>query len=338
MGRRVTTHTVTRTVRPWRLDCHVTGSDDLVAAEELRRCLTNARPTLPARWFYDDTGGTLFERITTLDEYYQTRTEQRLLDAAMDDVVAAVRPTELVEIGSGAARKTRAILDAMQRAGSLHRYVPFDISPACVAATAANLSIAYPGLRVHGVAGDFSRHLARIPRPRVSGTRLVAFLGGTIGNLGPRERRTLMRRISRLLRPGDAMLLGTDLAHDPVVLVRAYDDSAGITAAFNRNAVRHINRVFAGDADPDAFAHEARWNSRASRVEMHLAATRPITWAIPGLGITVHLAEGATIRTEIACKFSREAVLDMYDEADLTIASWHEDDLGRYALSVATAA
>ena len=327
----------TAQAQPWRLDCHVAAGDDAASADELRRALTAARPWIPARWFYDDAGCELFVRITALDEYYQTRTEQALLDEHMGALVRAYGTTELVEIGSGAARKTRAILDAMEGAGTLRRFIPFDISPGAIAASAADIAAAYPGVRVHGVAGDFSRHLSRIPRRPADGRRMVAFLGGTIGNLDPPRRRTMMRRLARLLRPGDCLLMGTDLAHDPDVLVRAYDDAQGVTAAFNRNIIRHINHAYAGDADPEHFAHVARWNARASRIEMHLRARRDIEWNIAGLGIVVPIEAGATIRTEISCKFTPDSARAMYEDAGLSMAAWHEDPLGRYALSVAAA-
>lgn len=327
----------TAQAQPWRLDCHVAAGDDAASADELRRALTAARPWIPARWFYDDAGCELFVRITALDEYYQTRTEQALLDEHMCALVRAHGTTELVEIGSGAARKTRAILDAMEGAGTLRRFIPFDISPGAIAASAADIAAAYPGVRVHGVAGDFSRHLSRIPRRPADGRRMVAFLGGTIGNLDPSRRRTMMRRLARLLRPGDCLLMGTDLAHDPDVLVRAYDDAQGVTAAFNRNIIRHINHAYAGDADPEHFAHVARWNARASRIEMHLRARRDIEWNIAGLGIVVPIEAGATIRTEISCKFTPDSARAMYEDAGLSMAAWHEDPLGRYALSVAAA-
>lgn len=323
---------------PWRLDCHVAAGDDAAAADELRRALTAKRPWLPARWFYDDAGCELFVRITDLDEYYQTRTEQALLDEHMHSLVRAHGTSELVEIGSGAARKTRAILDSMEGAGTLRRFIPFDISPGAVAASAADIAAAYPGTRVHGVAGDFSRHLSRIPRRPADGRRMVAFLGGTIGNLDPPRRRSMMRRLARLLRPGDCLVMGTDLAHDPEVLVRAYDDAQGVTAEFNRNIVRHINHAYAGDAEPADFAHVARWNARASRIEMHLRARRDIAWNIAGLGVVVPIEAGSTIRTEISCKFTRDSVRAMYDDAGLSLAAWHEDPLGRYALSVAVSA
>jgi len=327
----------TAQVHPWRLDCHVAGGDDDASADELRRALTAARPWIPARWFYDDAGCELFVRITGLDEYYQTRTEQALLDEHIGTLVRAHGTTELVEIGSGAARKTRAILDAMEGAGTLRRFIPFDISPGAIVASAADISAAYPGVRVHGVAGDFSRHLSRIPRRPADGHRMVAFLGGTIGNLDPPRRRTMMRRLARLLRPGDCLLMGTDLAHDPQVLVRAYDDAQGVTAEFNRNIIRHINHAYAGDADPEHFAHVARWNTRASRIEMHLRARRDIEWNIAGLGIVVPIEAGSTIRTEISCKFTPASARAMYEDAGLALAAWHEDPLGRYALSVAAA-
>ena len=331
----MTTQVTTATIRPWRLDCHVAAGDDGGATDELRRSLSAPSPTISPRWFYDDAGCTLFERITDLAEYYQTRTEQALLDARMDGVQADVEATELVEIGSGAATKTRAILGAMSRAGTLDRYVPFDISPGIIARSAAELAAAYPGLRVHGVAGDFGRHLGKIPRRPADGTRLVAFLGSTLGNLDRRGRRSMVKRLARLLKPGDALLMGTDLAHDPAVLIRAYDDEPGVTAEFNRNIIRHINRVFEGDADPDLFAHAPRWNARASRIEMHLRALDDINWSLPGLGIALQIPAGATIRTEISCKFTRDEIEGLYRAAGLVPRSWGEDALGRYAISVA---
>jgi len=331
----MTTSVTTGTIRPWRLDCHVAAGDDGGAADELRRSLSAARPTISPRWFYDDVGCTLFERITDLAEYYQTRTEQALLDARMDDVLTDVQATELVEIGSGAATKTRAILGAMSRAGTLDRYVPFDISPGIIARSASELAAAYPGLRVHGVAGDFGRHLGKIPRRPADGTRLVAFLGSTLGNLDRTARRSMVKRLARLLKPGDALLMGTDLAHDPAVLITAYDDEPGVTAEFNRNIIRHVNRVFEGDADPDAFVHAPRWNARASRIEMHLRARTDVHWSLPGLGISLEIPEGNTIRTEISCKFTRDEIEGLYEAAGLVPQSWDEDALGRYAISVA---
>ncbi len=329
------TTTIQMVVRPWRLDCHVAAGDDRRTVDELRHSLSATPPTISPRWFYDDTGCALFERITGLSEYYQTRTEEALLGARMDAVIEAVHPTELVEIGSGAATKTRAILGAMARAGDLHRYIPFDISPGTIARSASALAVAYPGMRVHGIAGDFSRHLGKIPGRQAGGTRLVAFLGSTLGNLEPAQRRSMVRRLARLLAPGDALLMGTDLAHDPAVLVRAYDDAPGVTAEFNRNIVRHINRAFMGDADPAAFVHEARWNTRASRIEMHLRASRPIDWDLPGLDLRLHVPEGGTIRTEISCKFTKGGVAALYADAGLRLTRWDEDALGRYAISVA---
>ena len=240
-----------------------------------------------------------------------------------------------MEIGSGAATKTRAILGAMSRAGTLDRYVPFDISPGIIARSAAELAAAYPGLRVHGVAGDFGRHLGKIPRRPADGTRLVAFLGSTLGNLDRTGRRSMVKRLARLLKPGDALLMGTDLAHDPNVLIKAYDDEPGVTAEFNRNIIRHVNRVFEGDADPDLFAHAPRWNARASRIEMHLRALDHIDWSLPGLGISLQIPKGGTIRTEISCKFTRDEIEGLYTAAGLEPRSWDEDALGRYAISVA---
>lgn len=331
------TTTIVGAVRPWRLDCHVAAADDDAAADEVRRGLTASRRTLSPRWFYDDAGCALFERITHLPEYYQTRSEQQILDSCIDDCIGRLRPTELVEIGSGSARKTRTILAAMARSGDLERYIPFDVSPGAIVRSASDLAAEFPGLRVHGVAGDFSRHLARIPHRAPSGRRLVAFLGSTIGNLEPRARRSMLNRIARLLKPGDALLLGTDLAHDPELLVRAYDDASGVTAAFNRNIVHHLNRAFDGDADPSSLAHVARWNARASRIEMHLRATEPLLWNLRGLDLVVPLAVGDDIRTEISCKFTRNAVLTLHEGAGLLLDGWFEDPPGRYAVSVAVA-
>lgn len=320
---------------PWRLDCHLPADAREAMAAEVRRGLGDRPRWLLPKWFYDARGCALFEAITELPEYYQTRTELGILRARAAGVVARHRPTELVELGSGSSRKTRALLDAMAAADGVRRYVPFDVSPGAILDAAGPLAEAYPGMRVHGVAGDFERHLRHVPRRPRGGRRLVAFLGGTIGNIHPVNRAPFLHAVGGLLRPGDRLLMGTDLVGDRARLEAAYDDAAGVTAEFNRNIVRVLNDALGGDADPHAFAHVARFDEDRAWIEMRLRATRDVAWRLDALGVVEHIAAGEEIRTEISCKFTRASAEAMYAEAGLRLLEWHTDAEGRFAVSVA---
>ena len=228
---------------------------------DVRDGLTRTPKSLPPKWFYDAVGSDLFDRITRLPEYYPTRAEAAILREQAGVIAAATGADTLVELGSGTSEKTRMLLDALRSSGTLHRFVPFDVDRSVLETASAALVSEYPGLAVEAVCGDFERHLAEIPS---GGRRLVAFLGSTIGNLTPGPRAAFLNALGEALAPGDALLLGTDLVKDVDRLVRAYDDSAGVTAAFNRNVLTVIDRELGADFDLEAFAHVAQWNSAAS--------------------------------------------------------------------------
>jgi L-histidine N-alpha-methyltransferase len=297
--------------------------------------LTGRPKSLPPKYFYDARGSELFERITRLPEYYATRAETAILEADADDLVAAVRPEELVELGSGSSRKTRLLLEAMHAQGAGNRYVPLDVSEAAVRSAAAVLAADYPWLRVDGLVGDFLRDLPAIPR---HGTRLLAFLGSTIGNLDPAARRVFLKQVAAALAGDDRLLLGVDLVKDVAALEAAYDDAAGVTAAFNRNVLAVLNRELGGDLPVDAFAHVARWDPERSCVDLYLRATRPVTARLAEPGLEVTFAAGEELHTEMSCKFTRAGVEEELDEAGLTLERWLTDQAGRFALVLAARA
>jgi L-histidine N-alpha-methyltransferase len=322
--------------RPYRLDVHPRGcgAGEGIAADA-RAGLTARRKWMPPKHFYDERGSALFEEITRLPEYYQGRTELGILRRIAPGVVARHRIGELVELGSGASRKTRALLDAMRAAGTLERYVPFDVCPEAILAAAAALTEAYPELDLHGVAGDFGRHLPGVPARGCDDARLVAFLGGTIGNLDPSERTPFLRSVAGLMDEGDVLLVGTDLAGDPGRILPAYDDSAGVTARFNLNLLRVMNRELDADFDLDGFAHVARYDPGPPWIEMRLRALRRQVVQLHAVGMTVVFEEGEEMRTEISCKFTRGSVASMYADAGLALEEWHEDPRGWFAVSLA---
>jgi len=321
--------------RPYRLDVHPLGSGEQGVADDARIGLAATPKSLPPKHFYDERGSDLFERITRLPEYYQSRAELSVLNRIATGLVARHGVSELVELGSGASRKTQALLDAMRDARSLHRYVPFDVCPEAILAAAGRLAEAYPGLDVHGVAGDFDRHLPGVPVRARAARRLVAFLGGTIGNLEPDARTPFLESVAELMGPGDLLLVGTDLAGDPVRIQSAYDDAEGVTAEFNLNVLRVLNRELEADFDLDAFAHVAIYDPGPPWIEMRLRSLADQVVHVGALGMDVAFADGEEMRTEISCKFTRAAVEGMYAEAGLRLVEWHEDARGWFAVSVA---
>ncbi|MGH2761962.1 MAG: L-histidine N(alpha)-methyltransferase [Thermoleophilaceae bacterium] len=264
--------------------------------------LTRPFKELPPKHFYDQAGAELFDRICELPEYYPTRAERAILAERSGDIAALTGAAEVVELGSGTAAKSRLLLSALAHAGTLRRYVPVDVTEGMIRATGAALDAEYPGLEVHGIVADFEHHLARIPAPR--GLRLVVLLGGTIGNFAPGSRRRFLRSIGRMLGPGGALLLGVDLVKDPTCIEAAYDDSAGVTAAFNRNILRVVNRELAADFVPEAFDHVAFFDREHEWVEMRLRAQRHMTVQVAALGLTVEFAKREELRTEISAKFT----------------------------------
>lgn len=322
------------TSSPSRVDVHL-GPDDLTAAlrADARAGLTSEPKVLPPKWFYDDEGCRLFDEITRLPEYYPTRTERAILVERAAEVATRTSADTLVELGSGTSEKTRLLLDALSDRGTLRRFVPFDVSESTLRDAAAAVELEYPGVEVHAVVGDFERHLDRLPE---GGTRVVAFLGGTIGNLDPDARARFYRAIAAGLRPGDAFLLGTDLVKDTARLEAAYDDAAGVTAAFNRNVLAVLNRELDADFAPDRFAHVARWNPDQEWIEMRLRAKSAHTVEIGELDLAVEFADGEEIRTEISAKFRRDRVEAELGAAGLRLAEWWTDPAGDFGVSLST--
>jgi L-histidine Nalpha-methyltransferase len=317
-----------------RIDSWLSEAEERMLANDVLDGLTRPFKELPPKHFYDSRGSELFERICELPEYYPTRTEKTILNAQADEIARTTGAGELVELGSGSAEKARVLLDAMAAAGNLRRYVPLDVSETVVRDAAEQLVDDYDGLLVHGVIGDFQRHLARVPQS--DGTpRLVALLGGTIGNFPPGTRRALLRDIAGVLGPDDRLLLGTDLVKDPAVIEAAYDDSAGVTAEFNRNVLHVINRELEADFMPEAFDHVAFFDRRHEWVEMRLRARRPCSVLIAGLGLRVEFAAGEELRTEISAKFTQGRLEADYRAAGLELERWFTDPDELFALSLA---
>jgi len=299
--------------------------------------LTATPKSLPPKWFYDAQGSELFEKITELPEYYPTRAERAILRAVAPEIAALSGAAALVELGSGSSEKTRLLLSALREAGPLREYVPVDVSESALAAAGDALAAEYPGLAVHAVVADFENYLG-VPYAAKDGPRLVAFLGSTIGNMVPAERAVFLRRVRDQLRPGDAFLLGTDLVKDPAVLVAAYDDSAGVTAAFNKNVLAVLNAELGADFDLDAFDHVALWDAEREWIEMRLRAASAQTVRIAGLGLTVHFTAGEEMRTEVSAKFREAGVRTELAAAGLAVRSWWTDPAGQFGLSLAVPA
>lgn len=305
-------------------------------ADDVLDGLTRPFKELPPKHFYDAHGAELFDRICDLPEYYPTRTERAILEACADAIVEETGAGELVELGSGTAAKTRVLLDAMARAGTLRRYVPFDVTESMVHGVAAALVEEYPALEVHGIVGDFERHLDRVPPgDDVEGSRIVAFLGGTIGNFPPGSRRRFLRRIAGMLAPGDHLLLGTDLVKDPAMLEAAYDDAQGVTAAFNLNVLRVLNRELGGDFDLDGFEHVAFFDREHEWIEMRLRSVRQQQVHLRALDLTVEFAPREELRTEISAKFTRERLTADLAASGLELATLHTDPDELFALTLA---
>ena len=307
---------------------------DLAASlrADVRRGLTSTPKVLPPKYFYDARGSELFEAITRLPEYYPTRSERSILEARADEIADLTKARTLVELGSGSSEKTHLLLGSLRAVGSLETYVPVDVSSDAIEQAIPALVERYPGLRVHGVVADFERHLAALP---ADGPRLVAFLGGTIGNFEPTARADFLAALGDTLEPGDALLLGTDLVKDADRLVRAYDDEAGVTAEFNRNVLRVINRELGGDFDLGAFEHVAVWDAEREWIEMRLRSLRDQRVEVRGLGLSVGFADGEQMRTEVSAKFRRDRVSAELAAVGLRPEGWWTDEAGDFALSLA---
>jgi L-histidine Nalpha-methyltransferase len=315
-----------------RVDVHL-GPDALATAlrADARRGLTGNPKVLPPKWFYDDEGCRLFDEITRLPEYYPTRTERAILASYAGDVAMRTGADTLVELGSGTSEKTRLLLDALAAKGTLERFVPFDVSEPTLRGAAGAIELEYPGVDVHAVVGDFEHHLDRLPG---GGTRLVAFLGSTVGNLERDARLRFYRAIAAGLGPDDAFLLGTDLVKDTARLEAAYNDERGVTAAFNRNVLAVLNRELGCDFELARFTHVARWNPDEEWIEMRLRSEGAQSVHATELGVEVQFADGEEMRTEISSKFRRDGVERELAAAGLTMTEWWTDPAGDFAVSV----
>lgn len=315
------------------LDIHLTD-DDLTAAlrADARTGLTSSPKSLPPKWFYDARGSELFEQITELPEYYPTRTERALLERVVGEIAAAAHAEVLVELGSGSAAKTRLLLDALTAEGSLKTYVPQDVSASALRGAADEIAAEYPTLSVHGVVSDFTDTLHNLPR---GGRRMIAFLGGTIGNLVPAERAEFLAGINEVLEPGELLLLGAGLVIDPAILVPAYDDAAGVTAEFNRNVLHVLNNRLDADFTPEKFEHVALWDAENEWIEMRLRATEAMTATVEALDLTVDFAAGEEMRTEISAKFRPDSLATELDKAGFTPTNTWTDPGNRFILTLA---
>jgi L-histidine Nalpha-methyltransferase len=294
--------------------------------------LTATPKTLPPKYFYDERGSALFDEITRLPEYYPTRAETSILTAHAPEIASLSRCESLVELGSGTSAKTGLLLRAMLDENTLREFVPLDVDPAVLADATEALAARYPRLRLAPFVGDFEHDLGAIPR---AGRRMIAFLGSTIGNLDPPARAKLLSEVSAALRPGDTFLLGTDLVKDTGRLIRAYDDAAGVTAEFNRNVLRVINRELSADFDLDEFEHVAIWDAENQWIEMRLRSARAQTVRIADLDLTVSFAPGEEMRTEISAKFRPEQVRTELEAAQLGTARFWTDPNGDFGLTLA---
>jgi L-histidine N-alpha-methyltransferase len=300
-------------------------------ATDVRAGLTATPKTLSPKYFYDARGSELFDEITRLPEYYPTRAERSILEARVTDIARRSGAETLVELGSGTSEKTRLLLAALSRHGTLRRFVPFDVDPVVLEEASLAVAEEFPDLEVAPVVGDFERHLGELPRhPR----RLLAFLGSTIGNLDPAQRAGFLAAVRGSLGEGDAFLLGTDLVKDPARLVAAYDDAQGVTAAFNKNVLAVLDRELGADFKAEAFEHRAVWDAANEWIEMRLESLVEQRVHVAALDLDVVFAAGEQLRTEISAKFRREGVARELEAAGLRLVEWWTDPAGDFALSL----
>lgn len=314
------------------IDVRATQQPAHAALAGIRAGLLREPPEIAPKYFYDDAGSRLFDAICATPEYYQTRTECALLARVADEIVSLADADELVELGSGAITKARILLDAMGRAGASRRYVPFDVNESVVRRGARELIARYPEIRVHGVIGEFARHLEHLPD---GGRRLVSFLGGTIGNFQPAAAAAFMQEVAAAMAPGDFLLLGTDLIKDRRRLEAAYNDAAGLTARFNLNILEVINRLAGADFEPPAFEHRAIYNETEHRIEMWLRASRAQVVRLEALRLRLAFPAGRRILTEISVKFDRQRVAALLAPCGFSLRRWFTDHERLFALTLA---
>ncbi|MEV4510501.1 L-histidine N(alpha)-methyltransferase [Dactylosporangium sp. NPDC049525] len=309
---------------------------DLTAAlrADARAGLTATPKTLPPKYFYDARGSELFEEITRLPEYYPTRAEREILTDQAPVIAHITGAKTLVELGSGSSEKTRLLLTALRDAGTLGSFAPLDVSASALRDAVATLRLDYPDLHVRGIVADFVNHLEVLPD---NGDRLVAFLGGTIGNFTPAERAPFLAALRDRLNRGEWFLLGADLVKSPAVLVPAYDDAAGVTAEFNRNVLHVLNRTLSADFDVSAFEHVALWDPANEWIEMRLRALGAQRVHVGDLDLTVDFADGEELRTEVSAKFRQDGLTAELSAAGFALRHWWTDRAGRFALALAVA-
>jgi L-histidine Nalpha-methyltransferase len=314
------------------IDLPLTREDPDLVKTQITRGLQANPKTLPSKLFYDERGSTLFEQICKLPEYYQTRTEHQLLTNCADEIVAFSGAEELVELGSGAATKTRVLLDAMSKIDQLRYYVPFDVDESIVRRVSEELVREYPGLHIHGVVGDFLFHLEHIPE---GGKRLVVILGGTIGNLPSAAAQKFLATVNAEMASGDYFLLGVQLITDRTRLIAAYNDKQGITAKFNKNIIRVLRHHFGSHADPESFDHVARYNEDEHRIEMWLRSREEQILDIPALDLRVHFKQGEEVRTEISTKYDRPLAEELLTSSGFEMIKWYCDPDNLIGLALA---
>ncbi|TYL45914.1 L-histidine N(alpha)-methyltransferase [Nocardioides sp. BGMRC 2183] len=306
------------------------AAEALVA--DVRRGLGTTPRSLPPKWLYDERGSLLFDRITRLPEYYPTEAERSILAARADSIAAASGASTLVELGSGTSDKTRLLLDALSGGGRLERFVPVDVSEEILRAAADQIAARYHGVAVDAVVGDFTLHLSHLARYP---NKLIAFLGGTLGNLYLEERAAFLGALADAMSPGDHLLLGTDLVKEADRLIAAYDDSAGVTEEFVKNALLVLNDQLDADFDPDAFGYVPFWDSRMRRMDLRLRAEVPQQVRIPGADLQLELAAGEEIRIEISTKFTTDQIAAELAAVDLEVVEQWTDVRDDFALTLA---
>ncbi len=308
------------------------GSAEAALVQDVRRGLGSQPLTLPPKWLYDDEGSRLFDEITRLPDYYPTEAERSILVARAGEIAAACDATTLVELGSGTSDKTHALLRAFADSGRLERFVPVDVSEQTLRDAAEQIAATYDGVRVEAIVGDFTLHLGHLPR---DDRKLVAFLGGTIGNLYVEERRAFLGALADSCEPGDWLLLGTDLVKRADRLIAAYDDPEGVTERFVRNGLHVLNRELGADFDPDGFRYVPFWDPHLHRMDLRLRAEMPMHVQVPGAGIELHLHSGEEIRMEISTKFTVETIRDELAAAGFEVTETWTDPADDFAVTLA---
>ncbi len=315
---------------------HTSADEErLSAVEDIVQGLTSEPKTLSPKFLYHEDGSGLFDEITRLEEYYPTRVEHSLLDCFGAEIVRDVRPQEIVELGPGNSAKSGTLIGPALQTGALKRYIPFDISESAVREGAQALFDSYPDLgEIAAVVGDFGRHLSAIPP--AEGGRLIAFLGSTIGNLHPNERRRFLEEVRGLMpRTSDALLMGVDLVKEIGVIEAAYNDAKGVTALFNLNSLKAVNDLLGVDIDTSLFRHRAFFNVEHSRIEMRLEAGADVSFALPESGDTVRIRAGETIWTESSYKFTKDGLATLLQETGFGSVRWYTDPEELFALVLA---